>query len=469
MALTAYTQPSTTLTPTYVDLPVYNGTYTITAMAASGTTDILVTYSTNHNFKVGQTISFSAALVATGSYNLANSTVTIKTVPAANQITFYAAASLTGSWTSGGTSTGYTNPNQNDNTPSYTTSTTGMAKFVNNKYFWSDGYGNLFYSSDGINWTWTVPTHPYVPAASSTWNPGIMDIDYDGTVYAVCDTAGTISYSSDLNTWTTGLTGSGTPFYAIKWCGGSYNAWVAIGGTSGTPISYTAPSGGATWTSRTSGATTALKSLDFDGITTVVAVGCTYSASYTGTVVQSTAPATWTALSTSVYGATNSWSSVLYNPVSSLWYIYAGLSASTATYVKTTAQLNTATTATDKTLITTTSTQSAASSNGFMPIARRPQIDKNTGYIYYPSADREYFIDGKCNATPVTWTDYQGYTRYRHNKLGSSMYSIFDTQTSSNPSTTNPYAYFVWTGSKWFIVQGNPTVGDQPTRIIILG
>jgi hypothetical protein len=290
MAITTYSPPSTALNPSTATqitsyFPSWSTTYNITAMSITNTTDYLVTFSANHNFVVGQTVLMYGGSV-TGSR--VNASVQVKTVPAANQITYWAAATPSLTYTSGGTMTGwisYPAPSSVE--------TPGFAKYLGGYWFVADQLGNLFYSSDGINWFLTFPrTGSTGNNLSNNSGKALTDIAYDGSTWVVGDIYGNISSTTALNgnstNWTvrvTGRTDGNTGLSRINkilWCGGTVNLFIAVGGSNAadvTTVLKTSPAGAATWTDRTSGQSTAgaINDIAFDGNSTVVYASGRYS------------------------------------------------------------------------------------------------------------------------------------------------------------------------------------------------
>jgi hypothetical protein len=464
MGQTTLAATTSVLQPTTSFLPLTWGTtYSISAVSTTNTTDFLITFTGNHNFKVGQYIGIAGTVMTSG--DNPNGGRYVKTVPAANQVTLYNKGTpVNPVWASGGVAYGAYAFNAMDSADTYY----GFAKYVNNKYFVADTYGNLFYSNDGITWTWTVPTRVGVTTnnGQQMW---LTDIDYDGTVYAVCDLYGNISTSSDLATWTSVLTGSGTRLQAIKWCGGSYNAWVAGGGSGNTYALYTAAVGAGTWTSRTVASINGnFKSFDFDGNTTVV--GCFGNWDNTnnyGGWAYSTTAATWTGTSV---GSTVGY--VYYNPNNSLWHFGSWLYYGSS-WVRTTANLGTASNTNQPTDWTkygsspdysySARTTNIANAYFNIPNGRKPILDKVNNVWYFPTTTNNFFVDNKYSALPVNTTDFTNgnATGFYYTKLATNSYSIADSVTPYwYPTIGNNQGYlqlngflmWIWSGTKWVVL-----------------
>jgi hypothetical protein len=472
MGLTSLAPVVTALQPTYTTLPNWGSVYTVSAITVTNTTDFLYTFTSNHNFKIGQTVTISN-VVYTG--NSPNQVALVKTVPAANQITLYIAASPSISYTSGGTATGISL----SVTPKQTSfNSSGFAKYVNSKFFYGDYYGNLFYSNDGITWSWTVPSRGGVPTNNAVGYYNLADIDWDGSVYAVVDSWGNISTTPDLVTWTSRVSGTGSSAYftKVKWCGGSYQAWVAIGSNTGNSyILYTAPSGGATWTSRTISGANALTGIDFDGNTTVAVVGYYYSSGYLTTLAYSTNAATWTY--NSGY-TTVPISDIFYNANNGVWYIQSTFSNTTYTS-KTTAQLsNTTAQAVNDTTVYPTKAYPTVSSNGAnndIPYnGSRKVVDTVNNLLFMPSFTGNFFVDNKYSWNPTVTSDPLAVSTnggYAFSKLAENAYPVVENNLpyGYNSQILSSLSYYIWSGTKWVLIAPN---GSAPSagaiRVVVL-
>jgi hypothetical protein len=482
MALTTYgASTGALLTPSYAELP--NSTigtgFNMTAATLTNTTDALITFATNHTFKVGQQINITG-VTGTTSYAFTNSPYVIKTVPAANQISVYMTASPTGSYTSGGTAVPHS-LNHYQPGSAANSQTSGFLKYVNQKFFYGDSAGNLYYSDDGLTWTWVSITHAGTPAAASSQQAQVhgawQDIDFDGTVYAICDGWGNVATSSDLSTWTTRVTGNGTSgFFGIKWCGGSYNSWVVVGGdrtmTGGGYAISTAPSGGVTWTTRTMTGTTqaTLWSIDFDGNTTVVIAGYGRSVTPTtyGAVAISTSNSVFTH-TTANFDNGSQWTGVIYNAAAGLWYFYYSFT-NRASVIKTTAQLTTTAYSINNTVSNWSITRGTTFALG-QPWCNgeRPILESSSNTYYVPYTNGNLWIEDKYSATGTTYTDGVNAptSSYRFPKTSSNAYSILGAASSTVP---NPFTLWARGGGKWVIVQGatTGTASNTNTRVTVL-
>ncbi len=155
---------------------------------------------------------------------------------------------------------------------------TWLLRFANGKFFLGDSAGGLATSTNGTDWTLStsgVTTH-------------LTDLAYSDGNYIIVGAAGAILTSTDGATWVTRPSGTTANLGAVAHLNG---VWVATANNANTILSST--NNGATWTLRSSAATTAMlnAAAAAPNGSSLVAVGNVSSGS--GVIVRSIDGATW--------------------------------------------------------------------------------------------------------------------------------------------------------------------------------
>jgi hypothetical protein len=311
MALTQYGVVSTNLTATTYNIQPPAG-FVVTGFSYASPT-VTLTIGT-HNFVVGQSIMIQG--IVTSSTSVVYGQYTITAV-AATTVSINYGATAPGTYTSGGI------------VRLYSFGDPVSVRYCGGYYFLGTENGCYFYSQDGINWlTGQLPN-------AGVSNAGFVDIDHDGTTFAVCTTNGDVYTSTTLlsNSWTARLAVAHT-FTGIKWLAGSTNRWIVYGGQVASTypgtnaIAYTATTATGTWTVYSfsgTAITSGFRSLAFDGVQTVALFsnGGPMALSNNATVsfVGYAANVTWQPASIagqlSLQG--NSATKVIYNPTAAKW------------------------------------------------------------------------------------------------------------------------------------------------------
>lgn len=482
MGLTSYASPTTgVLNPTTAVVSTgvvtnSNPVYTITAAVAAATTDILFTTSVNHNFKIGQTVAIYGALTGTG---LPASKYTVKSVPAANQFQCYATTTASITYAS----PSYAVVNLSCPNPD-TLDQNGMVKYLGGYWFIGDGYGQLHYSTDGVNWNITTPTRGYTQASNRNYSAVITDIAYDGTTWVVGDSLGNISSTTTLNgistSWTARVTGQGTGNFRISrilWCGGTINLFIAIGGSSSTQYLATSPAGAGTWTNRTSGATSAsgmITDIAFDGGSNVVITMTGYSGGWIAGAngwSYSTNGTAWTYVNTAGQG--EGYNHAFYNSGNSSFYLGTA-NQRFPSELRTVATLGTGTRLNNvvysqhiyPSWSAGWTTSSTSNGGQVIPIATgQPLINSRDNKIYsWGYSGNNLLIHQYSNSSPVSLTAYDGGTAATTAVAlvteGKYAYPIF--------KTTTPKPYVANNANQFLVVDYSQSNGSVPFETMLI-
>jgi hypothetical protein len=311
MALTQYGVVSTNLTATTYNVQPPAG-FVVTGFSYTNPT-VTLTIGT-HNIVVGQSIQIQGIVTSSTSVVVSQYTVTAVT---ATTVSINYGATAPGTYTSGGIVRLFTGGDPIS------------IRYCGGYYIAGTDTGCYFYSQDGVNWlTGQLPNSGANTAA-------FVDVDHDGTTFAVCTTSGDVYTSTTLlsNSWTSRLAVAHT-FTGIKWLAGSTSRWIVYGGQVASTypgtnaIAYTATTATGTWTAYSfsgTAITSGFRSLAFDGVQTVVLFsnGGPMALSNNATVsfVGYAANVTWQPASIagqlSLVG--NASTKVIYNPIAAKW------------------------------------------------------------------------------------------------------------------------------------------------------